>query len=59
MNNTTTQVGGFITENDSELVRERFGNKVADALANCEGKTFLQILVENGGFDLTNKPITV
>ena len=52
--NNTTQVLGTITENHTGEVAEVFGKEIAAKLENCEGKTFLQILMENGRFDLTN-----
>jgi hypothetical protein len=59
MNNTTTKVAGTITEQHTSEVLKIFGERVAKKLEKCEGKTFLDILMETGGFDLTNKKTSV
>jgi hypothetical protein len=59
MNNTKTKVAGTITEQHTKEVSEIFGEFVAKELQNAKAKTFLDILVQSGGFDLTNKKTTV
>jgi hypothetical protein len=54
MNNTTTKVVGTITEKNTELVSEVFGKEVGKQLESCKDKTFLDILVNSGVFDLTS-----
>ena len=54
MNNTTTKDVGTITEKNTELVSEVFGKEVGKQLESCKGKTFLDILVNSGVFDLTS-----
>jgi len=43
-------IQGFINESDIGIVSDIFGEELAEKLENSEnsGKTFLQILVENG-----------
>jgi len=53
MKTQKTKINGFINESHTNEVAEVFNQAIADQLANSEGKTFLQILVENGQFDLT------
>ena len=49
------KVWGFINEHHADAVRYTFGDKIADALQNAsEGKTFLQVLIEQGCFDPRN-----
>ena len=54
------KVKGFINETHTSDVEKVFGKQLAEKLAqHNEEKTFLQILVENGQFDLTNKKVMV
>ena len=56
MNNTENKIKGFINETHKSDVEKVFGKELSDKLGQYnEEKTFLQILVENGQFDLTNK----
>ena len=45
--NETTKVKGTITEEHTQEVKDIFGADVAAKLAACEGKTFLEILMNS------------
>jgi hypothetical protein len=49
-NNASTimTVLGTITEQHTNEVAEVFGKEIAEKLQNCEGKTFLEILMNSG-----------
>ena len=48
--NKKTKVLGTVTEVDTKQVTEVFGKKIGKLLENCEGKTFLDILINSGWF---------
>ena len=50
----TTKVLGTVTEVDTKQVTEVFGKDIGKRLENCEGKTFLDILINSGWFNLTS-----
>ena len=52
--NKKTKVLGTVTEVDTKQVTEIFGKEIGKRLENCEGKTFLDILVNSGWFNLTD-----
>ena len=52
--NETTKVLGTVTEVDTKQVTEVFGKDIGKRLENCEGKTFLDILINSGWFNLTS-----
>ena len=54
-NNDNNKITGFINEEHINDVNEVFGKEIAEQMQVAEGKTFLDILRENGAFDLTNK----
>ena len=53
MKTQETKINGFINETHASDVSEVFGQDIAAKLAAEQDKTFLQILVESGRFDLT------
>ena len=60
MSKRDNMTDGFINETHSKDVESVFGEVISKKLAeNNNEKTFLQILVESGQFDLTNKKETV
>jgi hypothetical protein len=54
MKATTNKVLGFINQEHIDEVESIFGAEISERLKNSTNKTFLQILVESGKFDLTN-----
>ena len=52
--NAKTKVLGTVTEVDTKQVTEVFGKDIGKRLENCEGKTFLDILINSGWFNLTD-----